>query len=123
MKFAQKRLVHREGKRDRADAAALEAQRAGLLPCGHEVSLFRAIGVGEERPTSFLPGVGGSKPRIRSQWWAPADLVRFNRVLIEQGVSSKIRRRVLLCRIEGKELPEKAHEALASYTESLLARR
>jgi len=37
-------------------------------------------------------------------------------------VSSKIRLKTLKCFMEGKELPEKVHDAVAVYTENLFER-
>lgn len=124
MKFAQKRLSQvRDGKKDQANAANTEARRAGLLPCGEASTFFRALGVGEERLTSFLASSSSRKQKIRGQWWAPADLVRLNRAMKDRGVSGKIRLKALRCFMAGKELPEKVHDAVAIYTESLFERR
>lgn len=123
MKFASHRPRH--PKKERAEQAGLEARGAGLLDCGSASSLFRSIGIGEERATAYLakPGLGKIKGQIRTRWWAPARLVKINHMLQLKGFSSKQRAKILRCLVEGKDIPERAWEVMADYTERLFEQR
>ncbi len=113
-----------EGRRERANDAAEKAKAEGLLNVGKEHEFYKTLGIGEARHTSFIAGQKGTTTgKIREQWWAPARLVRFNRVLVKEGFSSKLRAKALRCMADGKELPERYHEALARYTEEVFSRR
>lgn len=129
MKFSKLRT--QEGRRERAAAEHAAARSAKLLPCGSASDIFRELGVGEERMTSFLPssysghrpGMRPRKSRLRAQWWAPEELVELNKILEHMGVSSKQRHKALRAMVDGKEWPEKVQEAMAVYTERLIARQ
>jgi len=113
-----------ESKRARATEAHDKARADGLLNVGKEHSFYKSIGIGEERHTSFLAGKkGGEAGKIRSQWWAPANVVRFDRVLVKMGFSSKLRAKALRCFAAGEMVPERFEEALARYTEEVFSRR
>ena len=107
-------------KREQADKAYQEAKAAGLLPCGKASSFFQSLRLGEGRPTCFMVS-STTKEKVTTQWWASAELVRVNRIMEQQGISSKIRAKALRNLVEGKELPEKAYDAVAVYTERLIA--
>lgn len=126
MKFARAKLRSAgPPKKARAALAAIAARDEGLLDCGPASSLFRSIGIGEERATSYVPriGQGKAKGQLRTRWWAPARLVKINLMLQLKGFSSKQRAKVLRCLAEGKDPPERAWEVMADYTERLFEQR
>jgi hypothetical protein len=110
-------------RRERAEAEKHKALNEGMLNTGKEHALFKSLGVGEPRATSHLQSSHKAKSgKLREQWWAPADLVRFNSYMLRRGVSSKLRGKALRCMIDGKDLPDRLSDVVASYTEDLLLR-
>lgn len=108
----------------RAKEAQTDALGSGLLNSGKEHTLFRSLGIGEARATSFLPGRGSeAKTKLREQWWAPAYLVELNAYMKKLGFSSKLRGRALVYVVEGRDLPDRLADAVAGYTESKLLRQ
>lgn len=101
-----------------AQAAKEEFERSGLLPAGKEAPFFRLLGIGEERKLGGI--IKNGEPNVI--WVAPAYLVRLNRYMKRQGISSKLRTRTMRCYLEGKDPPEAVNDALAGYTEEQLLR-
>jgi len=110
-------------KRERALAEAIKAHSEGLLNTGKEHDFFKTLGVGESRTTSHLLGKDKRKSgKLREQWWAPADLVRLNNFMLKRGLSGKMRTKAIRLMLDGKELPDRLSDVVASYTEDLLSR-
>ena len=121
---AKKARGYIEGRRARATEAHDKARADGLLNVGKEHAFYKSIGIGEERLTSFLPGKkGGESGKLRAQWWAPANVVRFDRILMKMGFSSKLRAKALRCLAAGEAVPARFEDALARYTEEVFSRR
>lgn len=90
-------------------------EREGLLNAGKEGPFFKALGLGRE--------LAAPNRKAKGQWWAPAYLVRFNRYMIEYGLSPKMRVKAMRCYLDNKAPPPRIADALAGYTEELLIRR
>lgn len=121
--YAEKQL----DKRTAAFRNADKAKQDGLLLGKGCRSLFMSLHIGESRNTLYVQGSNGSrsdrsvqrKGKVAEQWWAPAKFVRFNTVMEQQGLSSKVRARAFRCMLDGKPLPANVQDAVAAYTEDL----
>jgi len=110
-------------RRERAELETVKATREGLLNARAEASVFKTLGIGEARPTEYMRHKSPNRAgKLAEQWWAPAELVKFNTYMKKLGLSGKMRCKALRLMVEGKDLPGRLSDALASYTEHLLSR-
>lgn len=109
-------------RQERSQKAIEEAKAAGLLKAGSHAAFFRSLGLGEERDTAYFYSSKNNKPHIYGEWWVPAHLVHLNAYMEKAGLTSKLRAKTLRRLAEGKELPEKLMEVVASYTAEVLSR-